>query len=97
MTEKKDEKRVIAFRKLLSAAFYLAMIGVVIYGSHQYVYDGFGKAAPWIVSFIFLLIAGFRIYGFITSVKADRSLMAYRQFRDTELSDEDGESDDDVE
>lgn len=61
---------------LISAAAYTTLVFIVIYGAHNHVYDGFGKAAPWVVGGIFALMAVLRIAEFL------RSLSDYKLVRD---------------
>ena len=53
---------------LVSAIAYGLLVFVVIYGAHDHVYDGFGKAAPWIVGGIFALMCVIRLSQFLRSV-----------------------------
>lgn len=71
--EKLLKKEAGSLRKptLLAASIaYFLLVLVVIYGSKQHVYDGFGAAAPWIVGGIFLIMAAARMIEFLQSVNA---------------------------
>ena len=74
--DKKDNN--VGFRplKLLSGLGYLALLGVVLYGMTDHVYDGFGKAVPWVIIALFLFMSIVRIsecvpeYSIITLIKS---------------------------
>lgn len=66
---------------LVSAVVYALLVGVVIYGAHNHVYDGFGKAAPWIVGGIFLTMAVVRLGEFLHSVSAYKAVKTFLENR----------------
>ena len=69
--------------KLISAVIYLALIGVVLYGRSNHVYDGFGAAVPWMICAIFFATAVFSICSFIRSVRAQKSVNDFLNQRDS--------------
>ncbi|MBE6753433.1 MAG: hypothetical protein E7559_03620 [Ruminococcaceae bacterium] len=83
-----NKTKLVIPRTLLAAVGYLALVGVVIYGSTDHVYDGFGKAAPWIVGGIFAVMAGIRIYEYVLSLRAQHSVNLF----DSQRVEEDGDS-----
>ena len=67
---------------LVSTVVYTLLVGVVIYGAHDHVYDGFGKLAPWIVGGIFAIMAVLRLSEFLRSIsdyKSVRDFLANRR------------------
>lgn len=87
--EKLLKKRAGSLKKptlLISAIVYLALIGVVIYGAHNHVYDGFGAAAPWIVGSIFALMVIFRSIEFIRSINRCKEVRRYLEKREQQKS-----------
>ncbi len=48
-------------KKILAGVAYLLLIGVVIYGMQDHVYDGFGKLVPWLIMFIFAFMGVIRL------------------------------------
>ena len=48
-------------KKILIGAVYLLLIGVVIYGMHDHVYDGFGGVVPWLIMAIFAVMSVIRV------------------------------------
>lgn len=73
--DKKDKKLDFRPRKLVAGLCYLALVGVVLYGMTDHVYDGFGKAVPWLIIVLFAFMAVVRLsecvpeYSVITLVK----------------------------
>lgn len=59
--------------QLISAICYAALIWVVYYGRHHYVYDGFSPIVPYIIMAVFAVMSVVRIAGFFRSLKARRS------------------------
>ena len=53
-------------RKIVRGAIYLILIGVVIYGMNNHVYDGFGKAVPWVIMVLFAFMGAVRIFEGVT-------------------------------
>lgn len=52
--------------QILIGVLYMALIGVVVYGMHDHVYDGFGNVVPWIIIVIFGIMSIIRIAEGIT-------------------------------
>lgn len=52
-------------RYLVASITYFLLIIVVIYGAFNYVYTGFGPAAPWVVGAIFLAMAIIRAKNYL--------------------------------
>jgi len=48
-------------RRIVVGVLYLILIGVVVYGMEHHVYDGFGKAVPWIIIVLFGIMGAVRI------------------------------------
>ena len=48
-------------QQILIGILYFALIGVVVYGMHDHVYDGFGNVVPWIIIVIFGVMGIIRI------------------------------------
>ena len=73
--DKKDKKLNFKPMKLLAGLAYLALVGVVIYGMTDHVYDGFGKAVPWLIIALFAFMSVIRLsecvpeYSIITIIK----------------------------
>lgn len=65
--------------KLISAAIYIAMIGVVYYGSKNHVYDGFHAVVPWVIAAVFFIMACVRVHDFFVSLRAERSVKSFEQ------------------
>ncbi len=53
-------------RKLVTGIVYLLLIGVVIYGMGDHVYDGFGKGVPWVIMILFFAMGVMRIFEAVT-------------------------------
>ena len=66
---------------LISAVTYALLVFIVIYGAGDHVYDGFGKAAPWIVGGIFALMAVIRSAEFLHSVSAYKTVKSFLENR----------------
>ena len=69
------------WQKLLAGVIYLLLIGVVIYGIGNHVYDGFGHVVPWLIMVVFAIMGVIRIIEGITQ-REFRSIAAeyYRKF-----------------
>lgn len=59
--DKKDKNLNFKPMKLISGLAYLALVGVVLYGMTDHVYDGFGKAVPWIIIALFAFMSVVRL------------------------------------
>lgn len=68
-------------RSLAAAVAYLALVGVVIYGTKDHVYDGFGKAVPWLIAGVFIAMSAIRFYEYALSVRAQKSVDRFRDAR----------------
>lgn len=66
---------------LVSAVTYALLVIVVIYGAHNHVYDGFGKAAPWIVGGIFAVMCVIRLSEFLRSISDYKSVREFLENR----------------
>ncbi len=91
MAGKRNRKSIAAPQKLLAAVLYLVLIGVVIYGKGHHVYDGFGDAVPWVIGGIFAVMFTVRVWGFVSSIKAERVLREYsreKRLQESELPDD---------
>lgn len=62
---------------LATAIIYALLVGVVIYGAHDHVYDGFGAAAPWVVGGIFALMSVLRLAEYLRSVSDYRLVRGF--------------------
>lgn len=73
--DKKDKNLNFKPLKLLAGLGYLALVGVVLYGMTDHVYDGFGKAVPWLIIALFAFMSVVRLsecvpeYSLITLIK----------------------------
>lgn len=74
MSNKKKNGSGAALGKLISAVVYAALIGVVNYGRHHYVYDGFSPVVPMVIMGIFAVMAVIRLIGFWRLVMERRGL-----------------------
>ena len=88
MDAKKSNKRsLVAPGQLVSAVLYAALIGVVNYGRHNYVYDGFSEFVPYSIMLIFAVMSFVRLVGFFRSVKAQAEVDKFNRMRsDLDLS-----------
>lgn len=59
--DKKNKNLDFKPRKLIAGLCYLALVGVVLYGMTDHVYDGFGKAVPWLIIVLFAFMAVVRL------------------------------------
>lgn len=66
-----DNKKIpLDIRKLAVGIIYILLIGVVLYGRTDHVYDGFGGAAAWIIMLLFAIMAAARIAEAVTGESA---------------------------
>ena len=71
------KKKLTIPRNLVAAIAYLALVGVVIYGTTDHAYDGFGPAVPWIICGVFIVMAAVRFYEYVLSLRAQRAVDRY--------------------
>ena len=93
MASEKKKRSLAAPMKIVSALIYFSLIGVVYYGMDHYVYDGFGKAVPYIIMGVFAVMGIVRIIDFINSVRAQRAISRCEQ-ANSELGSNDLNGDD---
>ena len=86
------KQSLIAPGQLISAVIYAALIGVVNYGRHHYVYDGFSELVPYFIMLIFGVMSLVRLVGFFRSLKAQSEVAKYNRKRSSlDLSDPGGD------
>ena len=81
MDPKKKDRSLVAPGQLISAVIYAALIGVVNYGRHNYVYDGFSELVPYGIMLVFAVMSFVRLVGFFRSVKAQAEVRRFRRVR----------------
>lgn len=93
MSSGNNKRSLTAPRLLLSALIYILLIGVVWYGMHDHVYDGFGNAVPYVICGVFVVMAIVRVIGFFNSLRAQRIVKRLDRVN-AELDDDELGSDD---
>ncbi len=81
MAKKENNRSLVAPGQLISAVIYAALIWVVNYGRHNYVYDGFSVYVPYIIMLIFGVMSFVRLVGFFRSLKAQSEVKKYNRMR----------------
>ena len=81
MASKEKNRSLVAPGQLISAILYAALIGVVNYGRHHYVYDGFSEIVPYIIMLVFAVMSFVRLVGFFRSVKAQSEVKKFNRMR----------------
>ena len=81
MASRTKNRSLVAPGQLISAVIYAALIGVVNYGRHHYVYDGFSDFVPYVIMVIFGIMSFVRLVGFFRSIKAQTEVSRYNRMR----------------
>ncbi len=66
--------RLTTTKHLILAIIDFVIIGIVIYGMNDWVYDGYPKWVPYVIMIFFFVMAAVRFYKFSYSLKKSNSL-----------------------